>query len=100
MVIARFEGHDPERRDLSVELRYDDEPVTLISAGGRVHLVPGGSADADITIAGPLEGVVGLLLGRLDPAEAAERGVTHTGDVRRLRALRPRGERPQALSMR
>jgi DNA-binding HxlR family transcriptional regulator len=100
MVIARFEGHDPGRRDLSVELRYDDEPVTLISVGGRVHLVPGGSAHADITIAGPLEGVVGLLLGRIDPAEAAERGVTHTGDVRRLRALRPRGERPQALSMR
>ena len=73
-------------------------PVTLISVGGRVHLVPGGSAHADITIAGPLDGVVGLLLGRIDPAEAAERGVTHTGDVRRLRGLRPRGERLQTIS--
>jgi DNA-binding HxlR family transcriptional regulator len=98
MVIARFEGEDPERRDLTVELRYDDDPVTLISAGGRVHVTPGGSTDADVTIAGQLEGVVGLLLGRIDPAEAAERGVTHTGDLRRLRGLRPRGERPHAPS--
>jgi DNA-binding HxlR family transcriptional regulator len=98
MVIARFEGLDPERRDLTVELRYDDDPVTLISAGGRVHLAPGGWADADVTIAGPLEGVVGLLLGRIDPAEAAERGVTHTGDLRRLKRLRPRGERAHASS--
>jgi DNA-binding HxlR family transcriptional regulator len=100
MVIARFEGHDPQRRDLTVELRYDDEPVMLISGGGRVHLAPGGSADADVSIAGPLESVVGLLLGRIDPAEAAGRGVTHTGDLRRLKGLRPRGERPRALATR
>ena len=93
MVIARFEGYDPRRGDLTVELSYDDERVTLISAGGRVHLAPGGTIDADVTIAGPLEGAVGLLLGRIDTVEAAERGVTHTGDLRRLKRLRPRGER-------
>ena len=35
MVIARFEGVDPLRRDLVVELRCDDEPLTLISVAGR-----------------------------------------------------------------
>lgn len=95
MVIARFEGFDPERDDLTVELSFDDEHVTLISAGGRVHLAPVGTTEADVTIAGPLEGVVGLLLGRIDGRQASERGVTHTGDLRRLRGLRPRGERPR-----
>jgi DNA-binding HxlR family transcriptional regulator len=98
MVIARFEGLDPEREDLTVELSYDDEHVTLISAGGRVHLAPAGTTDANVTIAGPVEGVVGLLLGRIDRTEASELGVTHTGDLRRLRGLRPRGERPQRLA--
>jgi hypothetical protein len=40
MVLARFEGVDPLRRDLTVELRCDDEPVTLISAGGGSTWVP------------------------------------------------------------
>lgn len=99
MVIARFEGFDPARQDLTVDLSYDDEFVTLISRAGRVHLAPGGMTDADVSIAGPIEGVVGLLLGRIDRTEASAHGVTHTGDVRRLRGLRPRGERSPALAV-
>lgn len=100
MVIARFEGVDPLRKDLTVELRCDDEPpVTLISARGRVHLVPGAEADPDVRIAGPQEAVVGLLLGRIPRAEAESRGVTAAGEIRRLPGLRPRGERPAAPSV-
>jgi hypothetical protein len=84
MVIARFEGVDPRRRDVTVELRCGDEPMTLISTRGRVHL------------AGPPDAVVGLLLGRISRAEAESKGVTATGDLRRLSGLRPRGERPAA----
>lgn len=93
MVIARFEGTDPLRGDLTVDLAYDGERMTLISNGGRVHLAPGGASDADITLSGPLEGVVGLLLGRIDRDGAEALGVSHMGDLRKLRGLRPRGER-------
>ena len=95
MVVARFEGVDPERTDVTVELRCDEaEPVTLISSEGRVRLTRGGSPSADITLAGPAEPVVGLLLGRIDRTEAERLGVRTSGNLRRLRGLRPRGERP------
>src|SRR5919106_5374592 len=96
MVIARFEGVDPRRRDVTVELRCGDEPMTLISTRGRVHLAPGGVTAPNVTIAGPPDAVVGLLLGRISRAEAESKGVTATGDLRRLSGLRPRGERPAA----
>jgi DNA-binding HxlR family transcriptional regulator len=94
MVIARFDGVDPKRRNLTVELRCDDEPpVALVSADGRVHLSSRPAGSADVTLSGPSEPVVALLLGRVDRPTAEARGVAVTGDVRRLSALRPRGER-------
>jgi DNA-binding HxlR family transcriptional regulator len=93
MVVARFEGIDPLRKDMAVELRCGDQPpITLISAGGEVHLATRRSAKPDVVLAGPDEAVVGLLLGRVGRAEAESRGVTATGNVRGLRGLRPRGE--------
>ena len=71
MVVARFEGIDPLRKELSVELRFDDEPpVTLISARGQVHLAQGATTNPDVTLAGPHEAAVGLLLGRISRAKA------------------------------
>ena len=94
MVVARFEGIDPLRKDMTVELRSGDQPpITLISAGGEVHLATGRAAKPDVVLAGPDEAVVGLLLGRIGRAEAGSRGVTATGNVRGLSGLRPRGER-------
>lgn len=95
MVIARFEGTDPQRRDLVVELDFDgDGPLTLISSGGRVHLAGGRATQPDVGLAGPTEPVVALLLGRISRAEAAAQGVSIGGDTRLLAGLRPRGERP------
>jgi DNA-binding HxlR family transcriptional regulator len=94
MAIARFEGVDPKRTDVVVEMRCDDEPVTLISSAGRVHIAPGTSRSPDVVLAGEPGTVVALLLGRIDRSEAERRGVQASGDLRRLRGLRPRGERP------
>jgi DNA-binding HxlR family transcriptional regulator len=94
MVIARFEGFDPRRKDLTVELRCGDEPLTLVSAGGRVHIAQGRPIAPDLSLAGQTEPVVGLLLGRISRGEAESRGVTVTRDARRLSGLRPRGEAP------
>lgn len=99
MVVARFEGVDPRRKDLTVEMRFGNEPpVTLISAGGQVHLTSGGRTHPDVTLAGPQDAVVGLLLGRISRPDAESRGVTASGDIRRLKGLRPRGERPSGSS--
>jgi DNA-binding HxlR family transcriptional regulator len=101
MVVARFDGVDPDRRDLTVEMRCGDEPaVTLISSAGTVRLVAGGGQKADVKLAGPPEPVVGLLLGRIDREEAEKRGVSAAGDLRRLKGLRPRGEGPVAWFVR
>lgn len=69
---------------------------TLISTGGRVHLAPGKAPLPDVALSGPPDAVVGLLLGRVDRAQAESRGVTTTGDLGILAGLRPRGERPGA----
>ena len=91
MVVARFQGIDPERRDLVVEVRLpEDQPMTLVSAGGRVHLVPGPARSPDLVLSGPPDGVAGLLGGRLGRAEAGRRGVAIEGDARKLAGLRPR----------
>lgn len=90
LVGALFDEVDPERDDLTVEVRCGGEPSTIIAAGGRVHLVPGPTPGPDVVLGGPPNGVVGLLAGRLDPSVAAQLGVEVTGDARRLAGLRPR----------
>jgi DNA-binding HxlR family transcriptional regulator len=97
MVIARFEGVDPQRRDLVVELRCDDQTLSLISSRGRVHLVNGPATEPDVTLSGPMEGVVALLLGRITRSEAEEQGVRVSGRVAVLSGLRPRGEAREYL---
>jgi DNA-binding HxlR family transcriptional regulator len=95
MVIARFEGFDPERKDLAVEMRLPaEEPMTLVSTRGRVHLVAGQIPQPDVVLTGPPDGVAGLLGGRLTSPEAKRRGVSIAGDSRLLAGLRPRTGRP------
>lgn len=95
MVVASFEGVDPERREMTVEVRVDGgEPMTLVSAGGRVHLVRGAAQSPDVVVSGPPDGVAGVLGGRVGFAEAAARGVAVRGDASLLAGLRPRTGRP------
>ncbi|MGH2719906.1 MAG: winged helix-turn-helix transcriptional regulator [Actinomycetota bacterium] len=97
MVIARFEGADPRRRDVTIQLCCEGETMTLVSAGGRVHLIPGPVAEPDVSLTGPVDAVVGLLLARIGRAGATARGVRSAGDLRKLRGLRPRGEQPEVV---
>jgi hypothetical protein len=91
---ALFEGADPQRKDLVVEVRIDGhQPTTLLSMRGRVRIVDGAAQDPDVVRGGPADGVAGLLAGRLGRREALARGVTMTGDLRRLSGLRPVGAR-------
>lgn len=92
MVIARFDGHDPDRADMTVELSSDEDVFTLVSANGRIALQPGRTADPDVILTGPTEPMVGLLLGRITATESHANGVTIRGKASTLRGLRPRGE--------
>ena len=95
MVFARFEGVDPERREMVVELHVDGgEPYGLVSSGGRVHLVRGPASSPDVTLTGPADGVAGLLGGRMGLDDARARGVKVKGDARMLGGLRPRTGAP------
>ncbi len=95
MVIARFEGHDPQRHDVIVELSTEDDVFTLESLAGRVRVTPERALQPDVILAGPTEPVVGLLLGRITADQARTSGVTIRGPVQKLRDLRPRGEHPE-----
>jgi DNA-binding HxlR family transcriptional regulator len=92
MVIARFDGHDPGRADLTVELCTDDEVFTLESSNGYVALTEGRAVEPHVILTGPTQPVVGYLLGRISAEGARAAGVSVRGPGSRLRGLRPRGE--------
>jgi len=83
-----YEGLDRRRPPLIVEVDLgDDDPVTIESAHGRVHVLPGRPAQPDLVIAGPPDGVIGLLAGKHDRPAVAR--VRVTGDARKIAKLRP-----------
>ena len=93
MVVARFDGHDPNRVNLTVELAVESEVFTLRSLDGDVRLSAGRMPEPDVVLTGPTEPVVAYLLGRIDTPTAKAAGVSVRGAGSKLRGLRPRGER-------
>ncbi len=88
-VAALFPGVDPTRPELTIEVRCGEEPMTILSAKGRVSVQPGRAAAPDLVLTGPPDAAVGLLARHIDPAEAKTRGLAITGEARLLRRLRP-----------
>lgn len=84
-----FPGVDPTRKDLTVEVRCGEAPMTLAVTGGRVSVQPGHSAAPDLVLTGPPDVTIGLLARHVTPAQAKACGVAITGDVRLLRRLKP-----------
>lgn len=95
-VAALFPGVDPTRPELTIEVRCGDEPMTIRSADGEVHVDRGQAAAPDLVLTGPPDATVELFAHRIDPTEAKNRGLAITGNVRLLRRLRPSppGARP------
>jgi DNA-binding HxlR family transcriptional regulator len=87
-IAALFPGVDPTRGELTIEVRCGEEPMTIGSAEGRVSVRPGRAAAPDLVLTGPPDATIGLLAGRIKPADAKARGLAITGDVRLLRRLR------------
>ena len=88
-VVALFEGVDPRRGDLAVEIHVGERPMALISSGGRVHLTAGTTSTPDITLTGPPDAVIGLIAGAVSRGDAEHLGVVIDGDARALSRLRP-----------
>jgi DNA-binding HxlR family transcriptional regulator len=93
-IAALFPDVDPNRPELTIEVRCGEEPMTIRSAQGEVTVHPGQAAAPDLVLTGPPDAVIGLLARRIDHAEAKTRGLAVTGDIRLLRRLRP--SRPAA----
>lgn len=89
MVAARFDGTDRRRGKVTAEIRCGDEPATLYTADGKVHLARGPATAPDIILDGPPDAVIALLIGLTDAASARAHGVSVTGDPRKLQHLRP-----------
>jgi DNA-binding HxlR family transcriptional regulator len=87
-----YEGVDRRRPRLAVEVRTADQPVTIESVDGEVHVRPGRPARPDLVLSGPPDGIIGLLAGIHRPAVAR---VTVEGDPRRLAQLRPASTDPR-----
>jgi hypothetical protein len=89
IVVALFGRGGKRQGAVTVELRCGDDPMTLVSSGGRVHLAAGRLDAPDVVLTGRPDAVVGLLAGALRPADASAHGLSVTGDARRLSRLRP-----------
>jgi DNA-binding HxlR family transcriptional regulator len=88
-VATLFPNVDPRRPELMIEIRCADESVTVTSTKGRVGVHPGSANAPDLVLTGPPDAIVGLLAQHFDPAAAKEQGVAVTGDIGKLRRLRP-----------
>jgi DNA-binding HxlR family transcriptional regulator len=70
----------PEAPPVTLELQTGDQPIMLQARDGSIAVGLGSAESADATLAGPPMPIMGLLLGRLELAEARARGVSFQGD--------------------
>lgn len=80
---------DPGGPALSIELRTEGRPAVIEVSGGEVRTRLGASPSPDLVLDGSPRLILGLLAGRLPPAEARDRGLAITGDPAILHRLRP-----------
>ena len=70
----------PDSAPLTLALQTGDQPIAIEARDGALHTRLGPVDNADATLAGPPNPIMGLLLGLLDVAGAEARGVTFQGD--------------------
>jgi DNA-binding HxlR family transcriptional regulator len=84
----------PDASPLTVELQTGDEPIVIEVRDGTIHTRLGSTDSADATLAGPPQPILGLLLGRLQPADATANGVDYQGDPTILDRIGAKTEPP------
>jgi DNA-binding HxlR family transcriptional regulator len=86
-----FDGVDPGRPDIQIEVRTADEMLTLTSTAGRVEVRTGPAPSPDVVVTGPPELIVGLMSGALGKDAAVGQGVSILGDFADVERLRREG---------
>ena len=69
----------PEARPVAIQLQTGDEPMVIETLDGKVRTRRGTVEKPDAVLAGRPGLILGLLAGRLQLAEAKERGLEYTG---------------------
>jgi DNA-binding HxlR family transcriptional regulator len=92
---------NPDGPPLSIELRGDDRPAVIEASGGQIRTRLGTTPSSpqapppDLILDGHPRLILGLLSAHLTPAQAADLGLSITGDPTVLRRLQPaRGDLP------
>jgi len=80
---------DPAGPPVTIELRTTGRPAVIEVSGGAVHTRAGRAAAPDLVLQGTARVILGLLSGRVTPAEARGLGLEITGDAAILERLQP-----------
>jgi DNA-binding HxlR family transcriptional regulator len=70
----------PDASPVTLELRTGDQPIVIETLDGAIRTRLGPADNADATLAGPPKPILGLLLGRLELADAKASGINFQGD--------------------
>jgi DNA-binding HxlR family transcriptional regulator len=76
MLTDRQPGESP----LTLELQTGDQPIVIETRDGTIHTRLGPADNPDATLAGPPKPILGLLIGRLELANAKASGINYQGD--------------------
>ena len=79
----------PSARAQTIEVRTGERPMTVEIDRGTVDVRPGKAERPDLVLTGVASQVLGLMLNRLEIAEAQKRGLKVEGDARVLKRVRP-----------
>jgi len=80
---------DPRASPVSIEIRTDDEPLTIVVGAGAVTARPGPGTDPDVTLSGSPRVVLDLLVGRTGLPAALAKGLKHEGNLGVLKRIQP-----------
>lgn len=79
----------PAQPPVTLEVRIDDEPVTVSIGGGEVRSSIGAAQRPDAVISGPVRAVMNVLFARENVDAARKSGVSYKGDRTVLARLKP-----------
>jgi DNA-binding HxlR family transcriptional regulator len=78
----------PAHKPVAIQVHGGDESIVIESRDGKVKARVGVVDDPDLTMTGPGELAVGIMMGRLSAAEAKKRGLKIAGDETLLNRLK------------
>jgi DNA-binding HxlR family transcriptional regulator len=83
---------DPDAPAVTLQLQTGDQPIAIEARNGVIHTRLGAADSPDLTLTGPPNPIMGLLLGLLDLADTKAKGVDHRGDPAVLDRIRGESE--------